>query len=191
MSPRTVQQNEAIRQQKMDHIKSTALELFSANGFHATSISDIAKAAKISKGLLYNYFTSKDDLLSSIIDDGFRKLIISFDPDHDGILTQDELVFFINSVVEMIKNDKPFWRLYMSLLLQPAVHHSKILEGFKERADFIFTMLKDYYKRKGRKDPDEEITMIHLIMDGAFFNYLYDDDFQIETVKKLIIDRFV
>jgi len=37
----------------------TMLELFSQNGFHKTTIPDIAKKLKMSVGNLYNYFSSK------------------------------------------------------------------------------------------------------------------------------------
>ena len=56
MSPRSAKQFKDIRKQKTELIMETALELFAENGFHATSMSQIAKKAGISKGLAYNYF---------------------------------------------------------------------------------------------------------------------------------------
>jgi len=191
MTPRTILQNENIRRQKSEHIMSMALELFAEHGYHATSISDIAKNAKISKGLLYNYFESKEELLKTIISDGFEKIIVSFDPNKDGILTQEELIFFINSTIDMMQNDKSFWKLYMSLLLQPAVHDSKIVDEYRDKASFVFKMLTEYYVRKGSKDPESDITVLHMVMDGIFFNYLYDDEFPIDKIKSIIIERFV
>jgi AcrR family transcriptional regulator len=52
---------------KRESIIQTALQLFSANGFHKTTIPDIAKKLKISVGSLYNYFSSKDVLAQEII----------------------------------------------------------------------------------------------------------------------------
>jgi len=52
---------------KRESIIQTALELFSQNGFHKTTIPDIAKKMKMSVGNLYNYFTSKDILAKEII----------------------------------------------------------------------------------------------------------------------------
>lgn len=45
----------------------TAVKLFAAKGYHATSIQDIADALGIAKGALYFYFKSKEDLLVQII----------------------------------------------------------------------------------------------------------------------------
>jgi len=191
MSPRTILQNEQIRQQKQAHIMTTALELFAVKGYHATSINDISRKAKISKGLLYNYFESKEELLESIISNGFNSIIESFDPNHDGVLTRDEFVFFLTNILDMLQKDKLIWRLYMSLLLQPAVHNSKVMEEVKSRAGNVFYMVRNYYREKGNSNPEADCTMLHMVMDGIFFNYLYGDDFSVNDIKKMLIDRFV
>ena len=40
-----------------------ALKVFAANGYHGSSVADIAKEAHVSKALFYHYFDSKSDLL--------------------------------------------------------------------------------------------------------------------------------
>jgi len=40
----------------------SATELFNDFGYTGTSINDIAKKSKLSKGILYHYFQSKDDV---------------------------------------------------------------------------------------------------------------------------------
>ena len=52
---------------KREAIIQVSLELFSVNGFHKTTIPDIAKKLKMSVGNLYNYFASKDVLAKEII----------------------------------------------------------------------------------------------------------------------------
>ena len=44
-----------------------AFELFIAKGYENTSIQDIIRAAKISKGAMYHYFTSKEDILDAVL----------------------------------------------------------------------------------------------------------------------------
>ena len=46
----------------------SATELFNDFGYTGTSINDIAKKSKLSKGILYHYFQSKDDGLFNIFD---------------------------------------------------------------------------------------------------------------------------
>lgn len=45
-----------------------ALRLFAEQGFHATTIADIAAATGTAHGLVYHYFRSKDELLSEILE---------------------------------------------------------------------------------------------------------------------------
>jgi len=52
---------------KRESIIQTALQLFSTNGFHKTTIPDIAQKLGMSVGNLYNYFSSKDILAKEII----------------------------------------------------------------------------------------------------------------------------
>jgi|GEM_PF-683717 AcrR family transcriptional regulator len=51
--------------QRREQILSVALGLFYKNGYKNTSMADIAKAANISKGLIYHYFENKAELLFS------------------------------------------------------------------------------------------------------------------------------
>ena len=52
---------------RRESIIEVALELFATQGFHKTTIPDIAKRLKMSVGNLYNYFASKDILAKEII----------------------------------------------------------------------------------------------------------------------------
>jgi AcrR family transcriptional regulator len=46
-----------------------ALEIFAARGFHATSMSDVAEAAGVTKPVLYQHFSSKRHLYLELLDD--------------------------------------------------------------------------------------------------------------------------
>ncbi len=51
----------------VDIIKRAAHDLFKKYGYHKTSVSEIAKKAKIAKATIYKYFDSKELLLHSIL----------------------------------------------------------------------------------------------------------------------------
>ena len=59
MSPKIVD-----RRVKRKEIGLVALDHFAQNGFADTSISQVARAAGVGKGTIYEYFQSKDDLIS-------------------------------------------------------------------------------------------------------------------------------
>jgi AcrR family transcriptional regulator len=51
---------------KQEQILNSALELFVTLGFHGTSTSAIAKHAWISNGIIFHYFKTKEDLITSL-----------------------------------------------------------------------------------------------------------------------------
>ncbi|MED3873081.1 helix-turn-helix domain containing protein, partial [Priestia megaterium] len=73
--PRTPEENDRIRQASKEKIRAAAMELFMTQGYYATSISNIAKQAGISKGLLYNYYKGKEELLSEMVEARIREVI--------------------------------------------------------------------------------------------------------------------
>lgn len=50
-------------------VLAAARRLFAAQGFHATSTRDLARAADINDGLLYRYFPNKEAILTALVDD--------------------------------------------------------------------------------------------------------------------------
>ena len=51
-----------------DDVTRAAVTLFAANGYSNTSVQQIVEAAGVTKGAMYHYFQSKDDLLFAIYD---------------------------------------------------------------------------------------------------------------------------
>ncbi len=56
-------------------LTAAALELFVERGFAATRLDDVARAAGVSKGTLYLYFSSKEELFKAVIQEGIVPLI--------------------------------------------------------------------------------------------------------------------
>lgn len=52
---------------RQNDILHAARELFARNGFHETTLDDIARHAEFGKGTIYNYFSSKEDLFFTIV----------------------------------------------------------------------------------------------------------------------------
>jgi AcrR family transcriptional regulator len=56
-------------------------EIFTERRYDAVSMSDIAAAAGISKGLLYHYFTNKRELFQATLEDTARDIAVLITPD--------------------------------------------------------------------------------------------------------------
>lgn len=190
MSPRTPDQFSEMRETTKQKIMDVALELFAHEGYFQTSISTIAKKASISKGLMYNYFESKEDLLKAIIFDGMETLIRFFDLNHDGILTREELLQFINKTFTNIKQNIVYWKLYFSLIVQAPV--MKLFENeLMAMIGPFFNMLHDYFKREGYEDPKAEVSFFHSLLDGVGLSFVANpENYPIEAIEKKIISIY-
>ena len=164
-----------------------ALELFATKGFQSTSIANIATNAGISKGLIYNYFDSKEALIKEQIIHGFEELFSVFDPNRDGIITGRELKILIIELFEVIKSDIQFWKLYFSMMTQPAIY--SLIEGLiMKKVEPMFTMIAGYFRHEGYKNPMVEARLFAAMLDGITLNYVFDPvNFPIEHVR----DRFL
>lgn len=169
----------------------SALKLFSLQGVSDTSIDMVAKDAKISKGLIYNYFESKEDLLRSVVLQGLNKFLMFFDPNHDGVLSKAELKYFIEKTFRIIQSDLQFWKLYFSVLAQPQV--LKLIDSeFRKTIEPFSQILGNYFNINKFEDPEIETQFFGALLDGICIHYVLDpENFPIEKIKQKVIDLYV
>ena len=70
MNPTELSDNSRWRRRKASRpgeIIEAALDLFVVNGFSATRLEEVAKLAGVSKGTVYLYFDSKEDLFRAVV----------------------------------------------------------------------------------------------------------------------------
>lgn len=209
MSPRTPEQFEEMREERKTLIMDVALEHFAKEGYHKTTITHIARHAGMSKGLMYNYFTSKESLLFEIIMRSVNEMYADFDRDNDGYLSGEEFEFFIRRLFKQLKEKKTFWRLLFQLVMQNEVRE-KILSSFptvgiptEEKSasrdtaflNSIVKILTDYFVRKkdrGNKgyDPFSELNLFILTLKGFALSFVYmedkDDGYYEKTINDII-----
>ncbi|MBB4822985.1 AcrR family transcriptional regulator [Sporosarcina luteola] len=65
--PKTEQQNQELRDARKEQLLRVAASIFARRGMAGTKISDIAKEAKLSHGLVYHYFSSKEEIFVELV----------------------------------------------------------------------------------------------------------------------------
>ncbi len=188
MSPRTAKQFEEIRNKKVKLIMSTSLQLFANKGYDSTSISQIAKTANISKGLMYNYFSSKEDLLEKVMMSGMQEFMHFLQVKDLNNIKREELILFIDGNMSSLIENVDYYKLYFSLAFQPKVF--QILgDGFMRVFEQIIEIFVKYFTQKGEQKPYVKARFILAIFDGIGIHYINDiENFPIEDIRELIID---
>jgi len=190
MSPRTKNQFEEIRQKSRENIEKIALELFAIKGYHATSISQIAEKAGISKGLLYNYYKSKEHLLDSVIMKVYDE-IIRIVHMSENLPAEKQIEQMIIQTIDHLKKNITFWKLYLFLVHQSDVHQ-KLSELYEKMRDDYLGYVVKLFQEMGSKKPTMEALMLGTMFDGIGLNYVTaPNDYPIDEMSNYLVEIFV
>ena len=154
------------KKQTKKAILEAAIELFGANGFESTSISQLAKKAGVGKGTVYSYFNTKHDILQAFCDGELEfiheQLTTKSDQDSHVI---DQMVTIYMAEFEYIRRNPEFGRLYMQEIVFP---RKALLEQHKEQENKYFEMLFPIIeKAKERGEVRRDMEPLHIC--GHFY----------------------
>lgn len=109
-----------------DLILKTSLKLFSEQGYHGTTMRQVASKAGMSLGLAYRYFDSKEAILEGIIE-SHDKILKRYVTDEvvSNPRREDLIVNVSESIITLVKENEDYLRLYWNLMLQPKIHRLK------------------------------------------------------------------
>lgn len=190
--PRTKGQFEAIRRESRQKILDAALEVFAKQGYHSATVDAITKTAGISKGLMYNYFKSKEDVLQELMLGMMEALMCEYMPlKPEEKFTEDDIINFINVGIDLVLEKPHYWKLYFSVALQPEVM-SIVFDKMMEMGQPYMIAMNEYFRDKGVENPEVMMRYFSAVMDGIQFHCMLDPKtFPAEEVKKLLIRQFV
>ncbi|MFT4545952.1 MAG: AcrR family transcriptional regulator [Bacteroidia bacterium] len=190
MAPRSEEQFAQIREERKHQILEAALHVFAEDSYHGASMAAVAKRAKVSKGLIYNYFKSKEEILISLVVDVFDEVMGQLDLNLGEPLTKDRFIQVIDkSIDEVVKNPQR-WKLYTSLSFQPDVTPI-LMEQIMPNIQPFMISVSNYFVAKGHEDPMTMMRYYSAVLDGVQMHILMDlENFPIEKVKQMMIDQF-
>jgi len=168
LSPSAIEKNK-------DRIEEAAKKLFIKQGFHATSMRNIAARAGTSLGNVYNYYRTKEEILGSIISkyqttiDGRLRSI--FD-EIDQPLEPESLVRFGGQIKKMVNDHHDFWLLmYIDVLEFENRHFRKMFEGLVENLRRRYASQFDELRNRGAVHSDVDPAVAFTAVYMQFFNY--------------------
>lgn len=166
------------RQKKRDQILRAALKVFSDRGMADFKIIDVARAAGIGKGTIYEYFSSKEEIItgcSDIFMHDFGDVLVSGLGDKSN--PRDKIIKFFRLSFQYFSTHKEamsvlfdFWAAAI-----PRKHGtpliSTIAKEYIEFQKFVSAILEDGIKQGLFKPHDTPTTalMILAVLDGLMF----------------------
>lgn len=127
------EKNQQTRRRILDH----ALAEFSSQGYGASSINNICCAQDISKGIIYHYFKTKDDLYLSCVEECFllltRHLTERMQSLSGGV--QQQLEEYFTARLSFFAQNPVYQRLFCEAIIAPPAHLKAEIEQRKKDFD--------------------------------------------------------
>jgi len=134
---------------RREQLLGVALAEFGRRGYHLTQMEHVAAAAQVSKALLYQHFTSKEDLFAEVTEAIVGEITARL---NDAVLAEQGSVDGIRAMVRVLFDyaaEQPdAWSLVIRHLDKPEVG----LE-LREMRDRLGTAFADLLLRRRRADP--------------------------------------
>ncbi|GAA4725922.1 TetR/AcrR family transcriptional regulator [Isoptericola chiayiensis] len=159
-----------------DSVLKAALDLFATQGYATTSVQQIVEAAGVTKGAMYHYFQSKDDLLFAIYD---RMLTLQRRHLDDIVaaggppleVIRAACVDVVETSIDLLPEGTVFFRSMH--MLSPARHQ----EVTRRRRDYhdAFAALVEKGQAEGvvRTDVPRSVLIAHFYSDVHYLSYWY------------------
>ncbi|GIN87395.1 hypothetical protein J6TS2_37810 [Heyndrickxia sporothermodurans] len=191
--PRTPEENERIRQLSKEKIRTSAMELFIKQGYYATSISDVAKKAGISKGLLYNYYKGKEELLSELVNARINEVVEVMEGASALQTPSEQLKYIVGGAIYNIHQNPEIHRFFLHLQTQPEADEEliKYSNQLVEENARLFELQCEIFKRMGVKEPRKRSLYFSSVLQGIMLMIsTYPQKFPKEELEKQIISEF-
>jgi len=151
-------------------ILTQAMKIFLEKGYHGTSIDDITRAAKLTKGALYWHFKSKEDLLKKIVEEYEKRfldgMIQTVTEVKGGIFDKIEKYFRYNAAFAYYNRELcvSFDTLAAELI---GAHHgieTEFRRIYKKYQEFLSNLIVQGKKEKVfKREMDEDLSALVII----------------------------
>ncbi|HEU5139283.1 MAG TPA: TetR/AcrR family transcriptional regulator [Bacillales bacterium] len=179
---------------KKEEIMQSAIRLISEKGYFSTSVQEIANDCGISKGSLYKYFDSKENLLIEVIEHNHRKMFqramnVDLDP---SLTAKEKLIKKIVVQLEDSRENKDF--MMMLFQAMPNRNNENISSMMKRIKVTMMTWHKECLMKAFGSEVESYIWDLVLIFQGTLKEYLSltvfkGKTFDMERAARFIVER--
>jgi AcrR family transcriptional regulator len=179
-------------EERPHELLEAALAVFSQRGYRNTRLDEVAEAAGVTKGAIYHYFDTKEELLLSVID---HYQSLAFGRVEEVLANRDlSATERIQQVVKKIfQPTEERKRLLLALLIRGIAHevprvHDRWLRDGPVRLWSLVAGLVEEGQRAGefRADADGEVAA-RLLISGLILQRLWNED--ADNIPEIAIDQ--
>jgi AcrR family transcriptional regulator len=134
-----------VERMMREEICAAVCRIMSKTSFQEMKMSDIAEEAGVSKGTLYNYFESKEELFAFLIDSMSEECEVSVSQVlNDRTLTsKDKLIQYLKTIFGFAQNNITWIILFYNYSNEFATLEAKRKESFEKLKSRVLTILNE------------------------------------------------
>jgi AcrR family transcriptional regulator len=176
MVPRRAERNELMRAEARARILEAAMRLFAERSFRGTTMEAVAREAGVSKGLAYHYFSGKQQILETLLEE---RVLGYLDRRDERKLRKrptalSKLQLIVHEALEHAAEHVQEYRLYIAVLLQPAASGAlvRVKTRHAERLAAYQARLEGLLAEVGVRDPARESIYLNSCLNGLILSLL-------------------
>lgn len=104
-------------QDSRDEILQAAIRLFARRGFHETSMSEVAREARVSKALIFWHFKAKEELFLAVLNRLLEPYLIDFAEELGALGERAQLRRLVESYLLFVRDNAASVRFFVGQLL--------------------------------------------------------------------------
>ena len=181
-----------IPPQRRRQILNAATELFSQGGYHGVTVDAIAQRAGISKGNLYWYFKSKQEILQLLFDDvGIRLFWPFVEIMESDRSPRDKLLAFAECSLDSAESNPEALQLMWQIATQPELRELLSSEYSLWMTPFI-DYLTPLFAELGDANPESTAMLYAFTLDSLMFLAVIGQDlYHREKLLAALRDKFI
>lgn len=195
MTPNIDPVKEAMTEARRTQILDAAVQVFAQKSFHRTTIKDVAKAAGVADGTIYNYFKNKDDLLVAIV--ARLSEVYDFIGRVEGLKGDSDpeqiLKFVLQNRYNLLERNRTQFQAIMPQIISDPELRDMFLEKLAKPTFAVFEQVWQAQLDQGHIRPIEPKLIVRLLF-GIFFGVILLDMINEPTLackKGTVIDILV
>lgn len=115
---------EEKNQQTRRRILESALAEFAEQGYGASSVNTISNGEGLSKGIIYHYFPTKDDLYLACVEECFQMLTghLQSHTNMEGQTAEERLEQYFRVRLDFFEQNPQYQRIFCDAVIMPPAH---------------------------------------------------------------------
>jgi AcrR family transcriptional regulator len=128
---------------KRRQILDAAIRVFARQGFHSTRVSDIADEAGVAYGLVYHYFSSKDEVLNELFTERWSLMLAAIDEaDRGNASPREKLAAVASFIIDSYRHDPELMKVIIVEVTRAAnsfgrTHMQEIRKAYESIAKIV------------------------------------------------------